>query len=68
MADRKTGEASGGREDNAQELRRHDELARSSRRGVHEVVAGSGYWNPFNTPDVVIEAVRATVQEARLTR
>jgi pimeloyl-ACP methyl ester carboxylesterase len=55
-------------EDNQQELQRHEELAHLSRRGVHEVIAGSGDWNPFNTPGVVIEAVRGIVQESGLKK
>lgn len=48
-------------EDNALELERHEALAQASRRGAHEVIAGSGEWNPFDTPEVVVGAVRRMV-------
>jgi pimeloyl-ACP methyl ester carboxylesterase len=40
------------------ELDRHEALARQSVRARHIIVAGSGYWNPYTSPQAVIEAVR----------
>jgi pimeloyl-ACP methyl ester carboxylesterase len=40
------------------EIDRHEALARQSLRGRHRIVAGSGYWNPYKSPQGVVDAVR----------
>ena len=40
-------------------------LARRSRRGRHVRAADSGHWVPLDAPDVVVEAIRLTTEEAR---
>jgi pimeloyl-ACP methyl ester carboxylesterase len=39
------------------ELDRHEALAAQSMRGRHTIVAGSGYWNPYKSPQAVVDAV-----------
>jgi pimeloyl-ACP methyl ester carboxylesterase len=48
------------------EIKRHEELARRSSRGIHTVVEGSGHWNPYERPDALVDAVRQVVATARL--
>ena len=52
-------------QDTRLELRRHQELARESEFGSQRVVKGSGYWKPFDTPEVVVDAVREMVGQVR---
>ena len=40
------------------EPERHENLSRQSTRGSHTVVPNSGYWNPYKSPEPVVEAVR----------
>jgi pimeloyl-ACP methyl ester carboxylesterase len=40
------------------ELDRHAALARQSLHGRQTVVAGSGFWNPYKSPQAVVDAVR----------
>lgn len=46
---------------NAQELREHENEARLSTRGVHQVVGASGHWMQLDAPDTIVEAVRRLV-------
>jgi pimeloyl-ACP methyl ester carboxylesterase len=47
------------------ELDRHETLARQSMRGRHTVVPGSGYWNPYKSPQAVVAAVRDVLAQKR---
>lgn len=45
--------------------RSHDALAALSTRGVNRIVAGAGHSIQRHRPEVVIDAVREVVEEAR---
>jgi pimeloyl-ACP methyl ester carboxylesterase len=42
-----------------------DELARLSTRGTHVIAKNSGHFIQLDRPDIVIEAVRKVVDQAR---
>jgi pimeloyl-ACP methyl ester carboxylesterase len=43
------------------ELYRHAALAQQSVHGRHRIVVGSGFWNPYTSPEAVVVAVRAVL-------
>lgn len=43
----------------------HDDIAALSTRGVNEIVPGAGHYVQFDKPDVVIEAIRQTLDTVR---
>jgi pimeloyl-ACP methyl ester carboxylesterase len=46
-------------------LRQQDALARLSRRGRHLVASNSGHWIPLDQPQVVIDAIREVLADAK---
>jgi len=46
-------------------LRQQDLLARLSRRGQHIVASNSGHWIPLDQPQVVIDAIREVLADAK---
>ena len=46
-------------------LRQQDALARLSRRGRHLVASNSGHWIPLDQPQVVIDAIRGVLADAK---
>jgi pimeloyl-ACP methyl ester carboxylesterase len=56
---------SGETNSDARQLERQARLAARSSRGRHVVAGGSGHWIPLDRPDVVIDAVRAVVEQVR---
>jgi hypothetical protein len=40
------------------ELDRHAVLAHQSLHGLHIIVSGSGFWNPYKSPQAVVDTVR----------
>ncbi|HEX7369745.1 MAG TPA: alpha/beta hydrolase [Rhodanobacteraceae bacterium] len=43
----------------------HDDIAALSSRGVNEIVPGAGHYIQFDKPQVVIDAIRHTIEAAR---
>lgn len=44
----------------------HDDIAALSTRGVNEIVPGAGHYIQFDTPGVVIDAIRHTIDTVRV--
>jgi pimeloyl-ACP methyl ester carboxylesterase len=49
-------------------IRDQEEEARRSRRSRHVIAARSGHWIPLDEPELVVEAIREVVTEARRIR
>ena len=49
-------------------IRDQEEEARRSRRSRHVIAERSGHWIPLDEPELVVEAIREVVTEARRTR